>query len=217
MPRTTKMGTAKSYSPKKRKGAPYVETDRAELGDKRLNPEESVIRERESLLSICATRRIWGQDELEKAERADGPRLPYTELLRRIHLCNPAIVAKDGMEGSVALYIRKRPEEYTETDNILRFQPWLAREMNIPVPKDEFFIDHKYLTGFRKEAIAEYSYITIDSSLLPHREMRGWRSVLIALIKAGAVRYSDAISIFGNPEGDKRSTRWFDQLQKFAA
>ena len=217
MPRTTKMGTAKSYSPKKRKGAPYVETDRAELGDKRLNPEESVIRERESLLSICATRRIWGQDELEKAERADGPRLPYTELLRRIRLCNSAIVAKDGMEGSVALYIRKRPEEYTESDNILRFQPWLAREMNIPVPKDEFFIDHKYLTGFKKEAIAEYSYVTIDSSLLPHREMRGWRSVLIALIKAGAVRYATAITHFGNPESDKRSVRWFDQLQKFAA
>lgn len=199
----------------KENGAPYVEPVKEMLGDKHLNPEEAVAREREDLLRIESKKKIWGQEELEDRERAGGPRMPWTELLSRIRKCNPAIQVKDGKEGSLALYLHKREDEYTDIDNILLWQPSVAHAMNIPVPKDEFFIHHKYLTGFDKHPMPEYSYVTVDSSHIAHREYRSWRSVLIALIKAKAITYAAAIEEFGDPSGDKRCTRWFEQLQKY--
>jgi hypothetical protein len=196
--------------------APLVQVDINELGDKRLDPKETVAREREDLLRIEAKKKIWGQEELEDPDRSLGPRLQWKQLIQRILLCNPQIKVKDSQFGrAIALYIRKRPDEYTEIDNIILWQPEVARLMNIPVPADSFFIHYKYLTGFNKHEMPEYSHVTVDSSHIAHREYRSWRSVLLALIKARAITYSAAIEHFGNPESDKRSGRWFEQTQRF--
>ena len=184
--------------------APLVEVDPLELTDKRLNPEEAVIRERQELLKMASKSKISGQEELEDAERACGPRLNWTEVLRRLQKCNPQIQVKDGMPGSVALYLRKKSWEFTESD-----------QLGDQRPKDPFFIDHKYVGGFPKHEMPEYSFVDIDTSHLPTREHRGWRSVLIALIKTGAITYESAIKEFGDPTGDSRSGRWFDQVGKF--
>src|ERR1700730_12694506 len=88
-----------------------VQVDPLELTDKRLSPEEAVIREREALLKQAGKAKIDGQEELEDAERSAGPRMPYQEVLRRLLKCNPNIQIKDGSPGSVALYILKHPSE----------------------------------------------------------------------------------------------------------
>jgi len=181
-----------------------VQPDINELGDKRLNPEEGIAREREELLNIAASRKIWGQKELEDQERSAGPRMAWQEVLRRILKCNPDLKVKDGSEGSVAIYRRKKPWEYDGSEDIT-LQP----------KRDSFFLDHLYVTGMKKEPLPEYSHVTVDTSLLPVRETRGWRTLLIALIKSGAIKYEQAIAEFGDPSGDSRSSRWFIQLKDY--
>jgi hypothetical protein len=184
--------------------APLVQVDRDELGDKRLNPEEAVCREREDLLKQASKHQIWGQKELEDHERSAGPRMPYTELIRRLHNINPSIKIREGKPGSVAVYFLKPREDWENVS--------YAGDTK---PSDEFFLDHRYITGFEKEPLPEYSHVTLDTSRLPVREIRGWRSVLIALIKAHVITYEQAIHEFGDPSNDKRSTRWLDQTLKY--
>lgn len=182
--------------------APLVETDINELGDKRLDPKESIAREREDLLKMAGKAKIWGQKELEDHERSAGPRLSYREIIRRLRECNPTIRVLDSQGGSdVAIYVHKKRHEYDEQE----------RDLSRP----EFFWDHKYVTGMPQTDIPEYAHVTLDTSGLPVREIRGWRSVLIACIKAGAITYGQAIEKFGSPWLDRRSGRWFEQLREY--
>ncbi|MFZ1973842.1 MAG: hypothetical protein WAU89_13410 [Candidatus Acidiferrales bacterium] len=222
MPTTQTATVTKSISTRKSKrhswkknGAPLVEVDITELGDKKLNPEESLHRERERALAQASKCKIGGQEELEDAERSAGPRMPWQEVIHRLQLCNRDIRVKDGAPGNIALYFKKRSDEYTEDDLLMLNSPATARAMNIPVPADNFFIHHKYIGGFEMHAMPEYAHISVDTSGLPLREFRSWRSVLIRLIKERIITYQSAIQQFGNPESDQRSGRWFEQLANY--
>lgn len=177
-----------------------VQPDKNELGDKRLSPEEGVIKLRQECLDQAAANRIPFQTELEDQERSAGPRLYYTEILRRIRDENPNIIVKDGSPGSVALYAPKNRGEIAETEYDPSSQDW--------------YRDHKYVGGLEKDWLPEYSHVILDTSLLPVREIRGWRTVLISLIKSGALNYQQAINQFGEAVG-QRSTPWHEQLRKF--
>lgn len=179
-----------------------IQDDINELGDKRLSPEEAVIDEREKLLKIAAKKKIRGQEELEDPDRSAGPRLYYTEILRRLLKLNPELRIEDGSYGNVAIYRLKRYDEYD----------W---EQFDPLAPASWRWDFEYVTGVEKEWIPEYSHVTVDTSKLAKREIRGWRSVLIALVKARAITYRGAIQEFGDPVNDQRSGRWFEHLQKF--
>ena len=87
--------------------------------------------------------------------------------------------------------------------------------LGIMKPKDDFYISHKYVGGILMESLPEWGHVTVDSSLIAHHEVRGWRSVLIGLIKAGVVPYSVAVKEFGDPYNDSRSKYWFEQLHRF--
>ena len=65
-----------------------------------------------------------------------------------------------------------------------------------------------------KEHLPEWGHVTVDASNIAHREIRGWRSVLMALIKAKAISYDAAVEEFGNPILDARSQFWFEQLKE---
>lgn len=182
--------------------APLVEADINELGDKRLSPEEGVFREREALLARCAHNKIGGQTELEDPERSGGPRLQYTELVSRLRRCIPGLMAVDGAPGSVALYYPRNREEYNEARSEWEWG------------RDEFFLTNKYVGGFPKQEIAEFSHVLIDSSHLPTREVRGWRSVLISLLKQGVVSYRTLVKEFGEANG-KRAWRWQEQTRRW--
>ena len=177
-----------------------IETDKTQLGDTHLNPEETVIREREELLTLAASRKIHGQAELEDPRRAYGPRLQYTEIVSKLSRLNSRLKFLEGSPGNLALYLPKKRNEYNAEE----------REWD----KDAFFWHHKYVGGIPKEELPEYGYVTLDSSNLPVREIKSWRSVLIALIKAGAITYTQAITEFGEAVGP-RSVRWHEQLRGY--
>lgn len=174
-----------------------IQPDINELGDKRLSVEEANIKKGEEVLKQAAQYKISGQAEIENSDRSAGPRLYYTEILRRIWKINPTIQVLDGLPGNVAIYRRKSNLEVIEDVH--------ETEVN-------FFTDHVYVTGMEKAWIPEFSHVILDTSFLPTREIRGWRSVLIALIKSRALKYEDAIQEFGDPFFDQRSKRWFEQL-----
>lgn len=184
-----------------------VQTDSAELGDRRLNPEEVVIREREALLREASRSKIHGQEELEDAERSAGPRLYYTEIIRRLRNINSDLQVLEGSPGNVALYKRKHRGEYdgSEVDD------------KRPAPSGfhaDFFKDHTYVGGMVKDWLPEFSHVILDTSNLPVREYRGWRSVIIGLIKQGVLTYAAAVREFGEPTGP-RAGRWSEQLQPY--
>lgn len=198
-----KSGAKSAVEAPKSADAPYVEPDKTQLGDTHLNPEEFVIREREELLKIESKKRIHGQDELEKSDRSLGPRMFYTEILRRLKDINDSIKVLDGSEGSVALYVEKGREEFKSGD----FD-------NIP-PNGVWFVHHKYVGGMLKDWLPEWGHVTTCSSKIAHREVRGWRSVLLQLIKTNVITYWQAVEKFGNPILDQRSKFWFEQTAKY--
>lgn len=176
-----------------------IEIDRTNLGDTKLSPEEANLREREQLLKMAAKKKIWRQDELEDPDRSAGPRLYYTEILRRLWTLNPDLRVEDGSADQVAIYRPKRHDEYD----------WQQWDPNAPT---KWRWDFEYVAGLPKEWIPEYPHVTLDTSKLATREIHGWRSTLIALIKARAITYRGTIQEFGDPANDQRSTRWFEQL-----
>lgn len=187
----------------KKNRAPLVETDRDELGDKRLSPEEGVVMLREKALKQAANHRIPHQVELENPDREYGPRIPHDMLMLRLAKLNTAISFKDGSLGNIAVYFPRNTDELTEA-------------LHEGGPKDEFFIFNKYVGGFPKTEIPEYSYVDLDTSKLATREhTRSWRSVLIGLIKAGVLSYQKAIAEFGDPATDQRSARWFRETTEW--
>jgi len=180
-----------------------IQPDRNELGDKRLDPKEGVARKREECLAMAATRRLPHQAELEDPTRALGPRLQFSEFVSRLKRVIPALKVLDGSPGSVALYFPRNSEELQEAT-----QAWT-------VDRDVFFLANKYVGGFPKQEIQEYSTVDIDNAMLATKEHRGWRSVLMNLITAGVVSYQAVVKEFGDTGTDRRGWRWRSELRSF--
>jgi len=217
MPRKQTKKVKESYLERKWKKsgiAPLVEVDPLELTDKRLSPEEVVAKEREELMKMESKKRIHGQDQLEDADRSSGPRINHNDLIKRVQKLNPGIHVKPGKMSlpgvrDAALYVRKRSYEYNEVDFMSAAE---SARWGFTAPKDDFFIHHKYCGGFPMEPLAEWGHCTVDSSNVALHEVRGWRSVLMALIKAKAITYQQAIAEFGDPINDPRAQFWFEQM-----
>lgn len=164
-----------------------------------LDPAENLEKLKEENEALTAKKHIHGQKELEDKERASGPLMAWQEVIRRVRKKNTALKVVDGNAGCVALFVPK-------TNSEMEGFRW-------DETRNELGNTHRYCGGFPKEPMAEYAYVVTDNVGLVKREVRGWRSVLIALIKAGVIRYSDAIKEFGEATGT-RSDRWNEQLRQ---
>jgi hypothetical protein len=173
----------------------------SQLGDRFLNPEEEVIRQREDLLHDISGRKAYGQEDIEKEARSEGPRLYYSVFLRRLKKIYPQFLVKDGIPGNVAVYRPKTQEEIIQDGYDMLFPQWHN--------------EHKYVTGFPKEDIPEWGHYKNDTDGIALHEVRGWRSVLIAIVKQGLVTYEAVAKEFGDPIHDQRSKYWFDQLHPY--
>lgn len=176
-----------------------IQPDRHELGDTRLDPAENVAKQREELLAIEAKKRLYRQDELEDPSRALGPRLEFSEVVSRLKRLIPTLRVLDGSPGNVALYVPRNRKELDEATVAWQHD------------KDVFFLRYKYVGGFPKHELQEYSTVDIDTSRLPTKEHRGWRSVLIPLLQQGLVSYRAVIKQFGDVGMDRRGWRWREQ------
>lgn len=174
------------------------------LGDSHLDPAENLAKLREGNKRLTDQQKISGQAELEDPERMLGSRLSYREVIRRLQKLNPNIKVVDGSFGNVAVYVLKTNQELAES----------AAEDSGDTTRSDWFKAHKYVTGCPKEPLPEYSGVITDERGIAKRELRGWRSVLISLIKSKALSYSQAVEAFGEANGS-RSWRWHEQLQGF--
>lgn len=175
------------------------QTDINELGDKRLDPKENVAKLREQCLKDASKYRIANQDELSDAKRSEGSRLNYTEILARLQRIVPDLAAKEGSEGNLALYCPRTSDQLDAA----------MREGSGGSGKDLFFLLNRYVGGLPKQELPEWGHVGIDTSLIATREhLRGWRTILIGLIRAGVLSYNDAIAEFGDPATDLRNVEW---------
>jgi hypothetical protein len=173
-----------------------------QLGDKHLNPEEEVIRQREDLRHDISGREAYGQKDIEKAERSEGPRLYYSTLLKKMKNIYPHFLIKDGIPGNVAVYRPKTKDEIERDGYDMIFPQWRN--------------EHKYVTGFPKEWIPEWGHYVNDTDGIALREdPRGWRTVHIAMVKQRLVTYAASIAEFGEPIHDQRSKYFFEQLAPY--
>jgi hypothetical protein len=151
-----------------------------------ISPAEAVAKAKEDNKRLASKSRITDQDILEDHEAAQGIELHHNELIRRIQLLNPKIlIMPGGINGAVAVRYPK-----------FEFGEW----------------SNTYITGFYLQPLPEFSSVTTDANGLPHREIRGWRSVLLALIKAGALDRKKVDALFGPARG-QRSGIWYRTLQ----
>ena len=164
-----------------------IQIDKTELGDQKLNEVENLAKLKEGNEKLRQKLRIPGQEELEDADKALGHPMSYTDLIFLLQKVNRSIVIQDGgIRGAVAV--------------------------KIPTVLDDGTYGLKYCTGFYKTILPEFSHISVDDKGLPLRENRGWRTVVLALIKQGVITYKDAVDVFGEPQG-QRAGRW-QQLLK---
>jgi hypothetical protein len=154
-----------------------------------ISPAEAIAKAKEDTLKAASANRVPDQAILEDQTMAKqaGYWLDWNELIRRISLLNPAILfQKGGAPNAIAVRYPKRDEHGD--------------------------VHQEYITGFYCESLPEYSSVTLDEKGLPHREIRGWRSVLVALIRAGALSKKQCDTIFGPAMGE-RSMLWYRHLQ----
>lgn len=172
-----------------------VLNDSSDLGDIKLSPQEANVKIREENQKLTDKRRIPNQSLLEDHDMAFGTPMAYTELIRRIKKIAPHVIIEDGgIQGAVAV-------------RHLAWDPYGGDDTMGAMGK-------KYITGFYKQILPEFSSITTNKKTgLPAREIRGWRTVLLALMHSGAVSFEALKKEFKDPVG-QRSSLWNEQTQE---
>lgn len=163
--------------------APVI-VDRADMYA--ISPAEAVAKAKEDTINLASKNKIADQDIFEDQEMARGIELSENELIRRLRLLNPQIlIMPGGIEGAVAV----------------RYPKYEGGEWH-----------NAYITGFYLKPLPEFSSVTVDGKGLPVREIRGWRSVLLALIRCGALDRIKVDVMFGPARG-QRAGIWYRTLQ----
>lgn len=163
--------------------------DSADLGDKRLSPEEGVKKLKEKITSERAQHKLVKQDELENLEMSLGRPMPWQELCRRIKQLNPAlIVCEGGYPGAMQVRAEAAvtPEDPSGT---------------------------KYVTGFMKTVLSEFDSVTQkDKWGVAKRVNRGWRTAVMDIVLKGYATKAQADQIMGEALG-QRAWRWEQRMQ----
>lgn len=150
---------------------------------------EANAKAKEDTIKQASNRRIPDQALLENHDMARGRELEPIDLIMGIQKINPDIVIrKGGVRNAVAVYLLDHGPN--------------AHESGL-----------KYVTGFYiDDRLPEFSSVTTDTLGRAHKEIRGWRSVLLGLINAGALDRKKVDLTFG-PASGQRSGLWYRSLQ----
>jgi hypothetical protein len=165
-----------------------IQPDKSALGDGKLANKEAVAKVKEENRATVAKDRIPDQDLLENRQAALGRPMQPNDLILRIQKLNREIfVGKGGVKDAVKVCVPRLVDGE---------------------------IQQKYITGFYIDnPLPEFSCVVVDHRGLPVREVRGWRSVLMALWKCGSLNLKQIETEFGRPSG-MRSVLWDKQTQK---
>lgn len=160
-----------------------IQVDKNELGDKRLDEKESLAKIKEENLALRARmgHKIPHQELLKRKDIAEGHRMDWRELLRRLNLLCPfSLVVMDSHVNGVDTIAIKTPS------------------------KESGELELTYVTGFPKTVLPEYSWIETDEYDCPTIEHRGWRTVVRSIWKKGLTDGVAVTRVFGDALG-KRS------------
>lgn len=163
-----------------------IQPNKSKLGDGHLQDAEAVAKVKEQNLRQAAECKIPDQEILENREAALGHPMQPSEFILRLQKLNPKIlIEKGGVRNSVAV----------------RYVPWGQAQK-------------VYVTGFPVDMpLPEFSAVVVDDQGKPWRELRGWRSVLLALVRKDLLTLEQVKLTFGYPTG-QRSTLWDKHLSE---
>lgn len=169
--------------------APVVFPDKGELGDTRLDPKENVLKLKEKIRKQRQPHVLPEQPYL-LMQAAIGKPMGWRELVAKLKKLNPSLII---MDGGYPNSIQLRIPDPANLD-----------------PKDR---GTTYVGGFKKQVLSEFDTATTDKWGVADKFERGWRTVILNLIKWGYARKADADKIFGEASGNARSDLWARQVQ----
>ena len=162
----------------------------------RLSTSEHTSRLKEkNFNSEAMKRQRWeNQDELKDDRSRVGRPMRHTDFLSIVKKLVPDLYVTDG-----------------------RVQGWLAIFKTYPCPQNRLDgRDFEYLFACESGILQEFSSYQFDPVTdIPIKESkRGWRTVLLRLIKAGLLSEDVSNKVFGRPEG-MPANRWHSELRKY--
>lgn len=160
-----------------------------------LSPEENVAKQKEEIRNSREKFKHPRQHILDNVDMAVGAPMQPQEFIRRLKKAGPRlIIEQGGWQNAVAVRIPHVDED--------------------PLSPTYGTLTKKYVTGFYTDRILpEWSSFINDSTGVPRREVRGWRTVLLMLIAVNALTYTAATKEFGEPQG-QRNILWREQTQE---
>lgn len=163
-----------------------IVSDANQLGDGKLSTHEQLLKKFEDTDVMLNRYRFDDHDHLKDVEARLGQQMTHTDLVYKVTKLNPRIWAEDSINDK----------------NVVGFYT-LDAEGN-----------KKYLVAFEKGFLPEFSYILTDAADLPIKEKRGWRTVLVRLLKSKVLTWKQIMLIFGDTHG-KASRRWEIETQRY--
>jgi hypothetical protein len=154
---------------------------------KRLSPQERLLASFESTDRMLQQFRLDDHEALKNAETRIGKPMTHAELIQRVgKLTHNRVWAEDSRNDEKVCGF------YTVHDG-----------------------GKKFLCAFDKGPLPEFSFIFTDAADLPIKEKRGWRTVLVRLLKMGVISWSEVISGFGDASHSVSSGRWNFNTREF--
>jgi hypothetical protein len=162
----------------------------------RMSTEEHTARLREKNLSseVYKRQRWENQDELKDDKSRIGRPMLSADFLSVVKKLVPNLYIMDG-----------------------RIQGWLAIFKTYPCPQSKLEgRDFEYMFACETGILPEFSQYLFDPVTdVPIKESkRGWRTVLLRLVKARMLTEDVCNRVFGRPEG-LPANRWHSELQKY--
>lgn len=162
--------------------------DSTKLGDGKLSPHEQLKKSFEETDSALMQYRLDDHEDLKNAEKRLGKPMQHQELIRRIERCNPRVWAEATINHDTGMNF------YTNRKGV------------------------KTCLGaaFEKGWLPEFSIVFVDAADLPVKEKRGWRTVVVRLLKQRIITWEQVLNVFGDALGHN-SKRWAMETQQYRA
>ncbi len=178
--------------------APSVIIDPTVLGDRLPRDKDSIAQKIEDTKNFREkNHQVAGADFLTNQDMAKVNYLQPFDFIRRLQKLNAALLFGRGMPGHVSVWVMALDDEPTSGT--------FGQLVETPIA-----------CGFCiSKPIPEFGYLgTDDWGIATREEERGWRTVLIRLIKGGFLKYGAVKREFGEPQG-VRGKLWHEQLREY--
>lgn len=179
--------------------APSVIIDPTVLGDRLPRDGDSIAKVKEDTQNFRDTHhKLHDQDFLTNQESAQVNYLDPFVFIQRLRKLNGGLLfGVGGKPGCVSLWVKALDDEPDS--------PTFGKLTEMPIA-----------CGFRIDRpLPEFSWLETDKWNIATREgERGWRTVLIRLIKGGFLKYPAVKAEFGEPLGE-RGKPWHQQLREY--